>query len=717
MNLYPIICFLFVLKLSICSALEKNKKVVIQKLEQTKIPVSCNLKDFGTDNQINVGVKMNDLNFKSESVSFFFVNEEECSDTIDVKGKTKEETSPKRTFENQELIAFYYNVEKKADFQCLIIIIENDLKGELTIFNNQVYNPSNIKGYELEKEIKISPTNEPIYLLFSQSTQNHLEITFPIENEKEIIEFKKGDLKSEYIENIPYDSKFSQITWNFKYSILKNGYYYCYHQLSSSFSFGLEIPKLTNEITIKLSSKNNFNTDSYTYNNRKKFDPVNPINRVYFNIEGNKKSPFYIEITSDKNNIDLYYRYTNETAFRDEEKSFFEYIKITQFKDKKKENKTEYRLYYEINKIEDFKYINLFTKTPGINSLDIRIADDDASDFPIIQIDIPYIVKIKENKNTLVLFNAKNHNYNTIYFKFTYKITDFDLQSNYIIYIKNENQEPNEFYEFSSISSATGHLCSFSVTFENDTTICYISNNIYISDISSALYINPGNNYKTEKQIEFFITQIKEYINSSISYIKTNYTCDLYKMNYINSRNLPENEIYYIQIELPSQFKVIHTYHKYIDTKYKSCGAYKPKTTNDNTTRFYFGPINKGKTHTSADFLLDILTTNITENTKFKFLVTDVDESPNDIEPVDPLNPNPNPKPQPSDGGGGSTDKPKTNYTLIIILLVLVIVIVAFIVLFCCFRETFSKICPFLKQVNSDSIINSVKSIDENNTP
>jgi hypothetical protein len=188
-------------------------------------------------------------------------------------------------------------------------------------------------------------------------------------------------------------------------------------------------------------------------------------------------------------------------------------------------------------------------------------------------------------------------------------------------------------------------------------------------------------------------------------------------MNYINSRNLPENEIYYIQIELPSQFKVIHTYHKYIDTKYKSCGAYKPKTTNDNTTRFYFGPINKNKTHTSADFLLDILTTNITENTKFKFLVTDVDESPNDIEPVDPLNPNPNPKPQPSDGGGGSTDKPKTNYTLIIILLVLVIVIVAFIVLFCCFRETFSKICPFLKQVNSDSIINSVKSIDENNTP
>ena len=217
MNLYPIICFLFVLKLSICSALEKNKKVVIQKLEQTKIPVSCNLKDFGTDNQINVGVKMNNLNFKSESVSFFFVNEEECSDTIDVKGKTKEETSPKRTFENQELIAFYYNVEKKADFQCLIIIIENDLEGELTIFNNQVYNPSNIKGYELEKEIKISPTNEPIYLLFSQSTQNHLEITFPIENEKEIIEFKKGDLKSEYIENIPDDSKFSQITWNFKY--------------------------------------------------------------------------------------------------------------------------------------------------------------------------------------------------------------------------------------------------------------------------------------------------------------------------------------------------------------------------------------------------------------------------------------------------------------------------------------------------------------------
>ena len=38
---------------------------------------------------------MNNLNFKSESVSFFFVNEEECSDTIDVKGKTKEETSPK----------------------------------------------------------------------------------------------------------------------------------------------------------------------------------------------------------------------------------------------------------------------------------------------------------------------------------------------------------------------------------------------------------------------------------------------------------------------------------------------------------------------------------------------------------------------------------------------------------------------------------------------
>ena len=34
---------------------------------------------------------------------------------------------------------------------------------------------------------------------------------------------------------------------------------------------GLEIPKLTNEITIKLSSKNNFNTDSYPYNNRKKF--------------------------------------------------------------------------------------------------------------------------------------------------------------------------------------------------------------------------------------------------------------------------------------------------------------------------------------------------------------------------------------------------------------------------------------------------------------
>ena len=659
---------------------------------------------------------MNDLNFKSESVSFFFVNEEECSDTIDVKGKTKEETSPKRTFENQELIAFYYNVEKKADFQCLIIIIENDLKGELTIFNNQVYNPSNIKGYELEKEIKISPTNEPIYLLFSQSTQNHLEITFPIENEKEIIEFKKGDLKSEYIENIPDDSKFSQITWNFKYSILKNGYYYCYHQLSS-FSFGLEIPKLTNEITIKLSSKNNFNTDSYPSNNRKKFDPVNPINRVYFNIEGNKKSPFYIEITSDKNNIDLYYRYTNETAFRDEEKSFFEYIKITQFKDKKKENKTEYRLYYEINKIEDFKYINLFTKTPGINSLDIRIADDDASDFPIIQIDIPYIVKIKENKNTLVLFNAKNHNYNTIYFKLTYKITDFDLQSNYIIYIKNENQEPNEFYEFSSISRATGRLCSFSVTFENDTTICYISNNIYMSDISSALYINPGNNYKTEKQIEFYTTEIIEWKNYPFATFKSNLTEKLFKLDYFTSITLPEKEIYYIQIELPSQFKVIHTYHKYINTKYKSCGAYKPKTTNDNTTRFYFGPINKNKTHTSADFLLDILTTNITENTKFKFLVTDVDESPNDIEPVDPLNPNPNPKPQPSDGGGGSTDKPKTNYTLIIILLVLVIVIVAFIVLFCCFRETFSKICPFLKQVNSDSIINSVKSIDENNTP
>jgi len=723
MNLkISIICFLLVLKLKICSIIQKNKEDFSEKkLEDKKIYFLYDLKTFDeSDTQINLEVKMKNLEFKEESISFFFA-EDECQDNLEfATGKTKEETSSKRTYSNSEIMAFYYNIEKKINCKCLIIIIENNLEGIVTIVNNQKYNPTKINKYNLNSEIKIPPTNEPIYLLFPKTNDNYLEITFPKEENiaKEIVNFKNADLEENHIENIPIDSKFTDLNnWSFKYSILETSYYYFYSKLYSK-CFGLEIPKLSKEIIIKLSDKQYFNTDTDSYNYRKKFDVINPINRIYFYVK-ERKSPLYIEITTDKNNTELYYKFSNEPGFKEENIIFIDYVQINNFKIKQRENeqnKTEYRLYYEINKNENNSYINLFTKTAGLNSLEVRTINEDASDFPIIQFNQIFIVTLKKNKNTLVLFNIKNnHKESYIYYKLKYNINDFDSQSNNNIYINSAKQEPNEFFEFSDTPSST-MKSDFSITFENDTKICYIKQ--YAGDnFAHALYINPGKNSDTEKQIEFYTTEIIEWKNYPSATFKSNLTEKLFKLDYFTSITLPEKEIYYIQIELPSQFKVIHTYHKYINTKYKSCGAYKPKTTNDNTIIFYFGPINKNNSQTSADFLLDVLTTNITEDTKFRFLVTDVDESPNDIEPVDPLNPNPNPKPQPSDGGGGSTDKPKTNYILIIILLVLVIVIVAFIVLFCCFRETFSKICPFLKQVNSDSIINSVKSIDENNTP
>jgi hypothetical protein len=163
---------------------------------------------------------------------------------------------------------------------------------------------------------------------------------------------------------------------------------------------------------------------------------------------------------------------------------------------------------------------------------------------------------------------------------------------------------------------------------------------------------------------------------------------------------------------------VIHFYHKYKETKYKSCGPYKSKEKGNNFTTFYFGPINRNDEQTDVEFLLDVLTTNITKDTQFAVYIIDTDESPNDVKPFDPFNPNPSPE---DDKGGDKGDPGKGNsgsnsLFWIILFSILGVVIVAGIVLFFCFRETLSNCFPCLKQIDS-STINDIGEITEKNTP
>ena len=163
---------------------------------------------------------------------------------------------------------------------------------------------------------------------------------------------------------------------------------------------------------------------------------------------------------------------------------------------------------------------------------------------------------------------------------------------------------------------------------------------------------------------------------------------------------------------------VIHFYHKYKETKYKSCGPYKSKEKDNNLATFYFGPINRNDNQTDVEFLLDVLNaTNITKDTKFVVYIIDNDESPNDVKPFDPFNPNPSPgDDKGGDKGNTGEGSPSNKLPWIILFSILGVVIVAGIVLFFCFRETLSNCFPCLKQIDS-STINDIGEITEKNTP
>ena len=257
----------------------------------------------------------------------------------------------------------------------------------------------------------------------------------------------------------------------------------------------------------------------------------------------------------------------------------------------------------------------------------------DASDVPIIQPNTSSTIKVNKNKTTLLLFNVTSIIESSIYYRMIYNISDFDLISNLNIFIYTSDQKADDFVEFSdNIQPSAKFTCSYSFTFDNGTTICYSSYK-QSSFPTRMFYIIPESNSTTDKQIEFYATDIKEYATFGYFTPKVNTSAPLNKINYLESQlklyDIPNT--YYVQIILPSEFKVIHFYHKYKETKYKTCGPYKGKEKDNNLATFYFGPINRTEEQTDVEFLLDVLTTNITKDTKFYVYIIDKDEGPQNI--------------------------------------------------------------------------------------
>ncbi len=731
------ICFLLVIKLNF-GMITRN---TIEKKEKTsEKPSLAFMYDLTTlqsdETQINIEVKMNKVEFNSEHISFYFLQEEcvESDECGEDKCKEKENTTLNKTLTiGENTKAYFYNLQKKQDTKCLIIKIENNLEGNVIIINNQEYNFPNIKGGKFDEAIDISSTNEPIYLLIPEVSDNkYVEIIYDkdenIEKEIEAIKYSSFDLENiKDLDNIPIGTTFNKIeNWNFKHTVLGKSYYY--FSQSSNGCPGIEIPKLSKNITIKYSKNEYFDSSSSTISNTttKIFSKFYPINRFSLNEQG-RASTFYIEITTDINETKFYYMHSNEVQ-NPEEKFYGEYKEIKEFKIKQREVEVEKdgpkinvsRFYYQIdNKNNDTDiYISFLTKTTGLSYLRVRMVNYDASDFPIIQPNTTSTIKVNKNKTTLLLFNVTSIMESSIYYRMIYNISDFDLLLNSNIFLYSSDQKPDDFVEFSdNIQPSTKFTCSYSFTFDNGTTICY-SSYTKNSDPTRMFYIIPESNSTTDKQIEFYASDIKEYYTFGYFTPKVNSSAPLNKINYLKSHlktyDIPNT--YYVQITLPSEFKDIHFYHKYKNTKYKSCGPYKRKEKGNNLTTFYFGPINRTEEQTDVEFLLDVLTTNITKDTKFYVYIIDKDESPNDVKPFDPFNPSPQ-----DDKGGDKEDSDKGNSGSnskfwIILFSILGVVIVAGIVLFFCFRETLSNCFPCLKQIDS-STINDIGEITEKNTP
>ena len=736
------ICFLLVIKLNIGKIIGRNG---IEKKEKTsEKPSLAFMYDLtslqSNETQINIEVKMNKVEFNSENISFYFVQEEcvESDECGEDKCKEKENTTLKKTLTiGENTKAYFYNLENKKDSKCLIIKIENNLVGNVIIINNQEYNFPNIKGGKFDEAIDISSTNEPIYLLIPEVSDNkYVEIIYDKDEniEKEIEAIKYGSFNLENIkdlDNIPIGTSFYPTEWKFKHTVLGKSYYY-FSQFTDGCP-GIEIPKLSKNITIKYSKEKYFdssytpisNTSTYTFSN------FYPINRFSLNEQG-RASPFYIEITTNINETKFYYMHSKEVQ-NPEEKFYGEYNEIKEFKKKHREveveegdqkiKKNESRFYYQIdNKNNDTDiYISFLTKTTGLNYLRVRMVNYDASDVPIIQPNTSSTIKVNKNKTTLLLFNVTSIIESSIYYRMIYNISDFDLISNLNIFIYTSEQKADDFVEFSdNIQPSAKFTCSYSFTFDNGTTICYSSYK-QSSYPTRMFYIIPESNSTTDKQIEFYATDIKEYATFSSAFTpKKNTSATLYKINYFPSQlklyDIPNT--YYVQITLPSEFMVIHFYHKYKETKYKSCGPYKRKEKDNNLATFYFGPINRNDNQTDVEFLLDVLNaTNITKDTKFVVYIIDNDESPNDVKPFDPFNPNPSPgDDKGGDKGNTGEGSPSNKLPWIILFSILGVVIVAGIVLFFCFRETLSNCFPCLKQIDS-STINDIGEITEKNTP
>ena len=90
---------------------------------------------------------MDNLHFKSEDI-FYLFDTEDCLN-IDISQKViinKASVGRNLTIDKEKLNAQCFKLSKKEDAKCLIIKINNNLEGKVTIRNNQKYNCANIKG-------------------------------------------------------------------------------------------------------------------------------------------------------------------------------------------------------------------------------------------------------------------------------------------------------------------------------------------------------------------------------------------------------------------------------------------------------------------------------------------------------------------------------------------------------------------------------------------
>jgi len=263
------ICFLLVIKLNIGKITRNTIEKKVKTSEKPSLAFMYDLTSLlSNETQINIEVKMNKVEFNSEHISFYFVKEEcvesdECGEC-----KDKENTTLKKTLTiGENTKAYFYNLQKKPDTKCLIIKIENNLVGNVTIINNQQYNFPNIKGGKFNETITISPTNEIIYLLIlEENYAKHVEIIYDKDEniEKEIEAIKYGSFNLENIkdlDNIPIGTRFYPTEWKFKHTVLGKSYYY-FSKFTNGCP-GIEIPKLSKNITIKYSKEKYFDS-SYT---------------------------------------------------------------------------------------------------------------------------------------------------------------------------------------------------------------------------------------------------------------------------------------------------------------------------------------------------------------------------------------------------------------------------------------------------------------------